>query len=64
MELDEAITMQSALEKLVTVLVDKEKYSHKEVLDLVYACTGARCLTGTEITVSFLKTAPEDLVNG
>ena len=64
MEIDDSIVQLSVLDKIVAAYMSKDKFSHKELLDFVYACTGARTLSGTEITVSFVKQQPGDIVNG
>lgn len=62
LESDDKI-MVELLERTVILLMDKGKFTHKEILDLVFACTGSRTLTGTEITVNFQKPHDEDVVD-
>ncbi|CAL5971952.1 Conserved_hypothetical protein [Hexamita inflata] len=64
MEIDESNLMLICLEHIVSSYMDKDSFSHKQLLDMVYACTGARTLAGTEITVSFVKAGPQDIVQG
>lgn len=54
MEHDDNIVVE-VFERLVLVLMDKKLFSHNELLNLVYACTGWRTLTGTEIQVACQK---------
>ena len=54
----------AALEKIVQALLNKATVTHAQLLDLVFACTGARTVTGTEIFVHFDKPRPGDVQDG
>lgn len=54
----------AVLEKIVQALLDKDAVTHAQLLDLVFACTGARTVTGTDIFVHFDKPRPGDIQDG
>lgn len=54
----------AVLEKIVQALLSKDTFTHAQLLDLVFACTGARTVTGTEILVHFDRQRPGDVQDG
>ncbi|KAH0574443.1 hypothetical protein SS50377_24401 [Spironucleus salmonicida] len=59
---DEKIKILNSFKKLLT---DSQFFSHKELLEFVFASTGQRSLRGTELTFMFIKPSKENkLANG
>eukprot|EP00703_Trepomonas_sp_PC1_P003482 JAP93124.1 hypothetical protein TPC1_14710 [Trepomonas sp. PC1] len=63
LEIDDTGLQMVLLERIVAQYADKEKFSHKQLLDMVFACSGSRTLTGNEIVVTFIKPHASDMQN-